>query len=63
MKRRTLLRELAKIASSKNLQLTFVRHGSSHDVYRIGPEMFVVGRHADIPELTALGTIKKARNI
>jgi hypothetical protein len=63
MKRRALLRELAKIAESKDLKLEFVRHGGSHDVYQIGRETFFVGRHADIPEQTALGTIKKARQV
>jgi hypothetical protein len=62
MKRRALLRTLAKIAESKDLKLEFVRHGGSHDIYQIGDETFPIGRHADIPEQTALGTIKKARN-
>jgi hypothetical protein len=63
MKRRVLLRTLTAIAESKDLKLEFVRHGKKHDVYVIGDEPFSVGRHADIPEQTALGTIKKARNI
>lgn len=63
MKRRALLRELAKIADSKDLKLEFVRHGGNHDIYQIGAESFPVGRHADIPEQTALITLKKARNV
>lgn len=63
MKRKALLRELAKIAESKDLKLELDRHGGNHDMYRIGREVFFVGRHADIPEHTAMGTIKKARSI
>jgi len=63
MKRRALLRALAKIAESKDLKLEFVRHGGSHDIYQIGNWPIVVARHADIPEYTALATIKDARNI
>jgi hypothetical protein len=63
MKRRVLLRTLAAIAESKDLKLEFVRHGGNHDLYQIGDETFPVGRHADIPEQTALISIKKARNI
>lgn len=63
MKRRVLLRTLAKIAESKNLTLEFVRHGANHDIYRIGDRAFPVGRHGDIPEQTALGTIREARNV
>jgi len=63
MKRKALLRELAKIAESKNLKLELVRHGGNHDIYQIGDEPFPVGRHADIPEQTARITIKNARNV
>jgi hypothetical protein len=63
MKRRVLLRTLAAIAESKDLKLELVRHGGSHDIYRIGNAPISVGRHADIPEQTALAAIKKARNI
>lgn len=61
MKRTELLRELGDIAKSKGLSFDSVRHGANHDIYQIGAVVLVVGRHADIPELTAKGTVKKAR--
>ena len=62
VKRTELLRELGDIAKRKGLSLDLVRHGANHDIYQIGAAMLVVGRHADVPELTAKGTIRKARN-
>jgi hypothetical protein len=35
VKQRELLRDLMKIAEDKGAELEFVRHGGSHDVYRI----------------------------
>ncbi|MBR7826070.1 type II toxin-antitoxin system HicA family toxin [Actinospica sp. MGRD01-02] len=62
MKRRALLRELVKIAESKDLKLEFVRHGAGHDIYHLGHAVLIIGRHADIPEQTAKITLKTARN-
>jgi hypothetical protein len=42
--------------------LDLVRHGANHDIYQTGAAMLVVARHGDVPELTAKGTLKKARN-
>lgn len=61
MKRGDLIRELSKIAEAKGATLTFVRHGGNHDVYQIKGVPFIIGRHNDIAEQTARGTIRKAR--
>ncbi len=45
------------------MALEFVRSGGRHDIYRVGDYRFPVGRHADIPELTALKTIKEVENL
>ena len=62
MKRKALLRELASIGKSKNLELKLVRHGSGHDFYQLGEAVLIIGRHTDVPEYTAKITLKTARN-
>ena len=61
MKRRALLDQLAKIARDRGEKLEFVREGGSHDLYRVGSTPIAVGRHADIPEMTARRILKNAK--
>ncbi|MGQ4270844.1 type II toxin-antitoxin system HicA family toxin [Nocardiopsis changdeensis] len=63
MKRRELLKRLREAAEQRGMALEFVRSGGRHDIYRVGDYRFPVGRHADIPELTALKTIKEVENL
>ncbi|WP_147280142.1 type II toxin-antitoxin system HicA family toxin [Marinitenerispora sediminis] len=60
MKHGALISRLQDIAKRTGLSLDLVRHGGNHDLYRIGSVARVVGRHREIPEQTARGTIRKA---
>lgn len=62
MKKNKLMRELQKLADNRGLTFEFVRHGSNHDIYRLGNVQFPIGRHPDIPERTAKQIIKEAGN-
>jgi hypothetical protein len=63
VKHRELLKRLRDAAEQKGLTLDLVRHGGKHDIYRVGDYRFPIGRHADIPEMTALKTIKEVENL
>ena len=63
MKRTELLRKLTAIAKAKGFELVLVREGGNHTIYAIGPEQFPVGRHNDIPEITAKATLKAAEAV
>ena len=60
MKQRELLAKLVKIAEDKEATLEFVRHGGSHDMYRIRGELLVVPRHRELKEGTARSIIRQA---
>jgi predicted RNA binding protein YcfA (HicA-like mRNA interferase family) len=60
VKQRELLKDLMKIAEDKGATLEFVRHGGSHDVYRIRERMLVLPRHREIKEGTARSIIRQA---
>ncbi|MEU6859435.1 type II toxin-antitoxin system HicA family toxin [Glycomyces sp. NPDC046736] len=60
MKQRELLRALMKIAEDKDASLEFVRHGGSHDMYRILDQALFVPRHREIKEGTARAVIRQA---
>lgn len=62
MKRNDLLKALADIAGARETELQLVRHGSKHDIYRLGAAKFSIPRHSDINELTAKAIIKGAQN-
>jgi hypothetical protein len=52
MKRRDLLRRVAKAADAKDVEWVFVR--GEHDVYRLGKTIQVsIPRHQEINEITA----------
>lgn len=57
MKRRVLLTALRRAAKEADVEFSLLRHGASHDIYRIGAVSVVVPRHADINELTARGIL------
>lgn len=63
MKRSELLRKLTAIAADKGYTLDLVREGGNHTIYRIGPSQFPVGRHNDVPEMTARKTIAAAEKL
>lgn len=63
MKRTELLQRLAAVASARGYTFEFVREGGNHTIYRIGPSLFPVGRHRDVPELTARRTIAAAEKL
>lgn len=62
MKRRDLLRALDAQARQAGLALKFVRHGGSHDIYRIETFPFSIPRHNEIVETTARVIMRQARN-
>lgn len=61
MKRRELLKQLKAIAKTKGVEMTLVREGSSHSLYQVGRYRATVGRHVEIPEMTAQRTLKEAQ--
>ena len=58
MKRRDLLRAIARTAKNGGVNFDLVREGSSHSVYRCGVVLFTVPRHSEINELTARGIMR-----
>lgn len=60
MKRRDLLKKLAEIATANDVEFEFVRHGGSHDIYRVGPTQITVPRHGEIDERLAKKILKEA---
>ena len=60
MKRARLLNELKKIAKQTGHTLV-TTEGTRHTRVTIGNVSDIVGRHRDIPEETAKGTIRKFR--
>ena len=57
------MKRIREAAESKGMTLDFVRRGGKHDIYRVGSFQFPIGRHADIPELTARKTIKEVEGL
>lgn len=49
-----------KVAEDKGATLEFVRHGGSHDVYRILEQALFLPRHREIKEGTARAIIRQA---
>ena len=49
-----------KVAEDKGATLEFVRHGGSHDVYRILDQALFLPRHREIKEGTARAIIRQA---
>jgi hypothetical protein len=62
MKKRELIKALKDLAVAHGVELELVREGSNHEIWEIGSLQFPIGRHAEIPEQTARGTIRAARN-
>jgi hypothetical protein len=61
MKKRQLLKELNALAAEYNVEFRLVREGANHEIWVLGTLQFPIGRHAEIPERTALGTLRAAR--
>ena len=60
MKRRDLLKALADIAAAAEVDFELVRHGASHDIYRVGAVQTTIPRHTEISELLAKKILKEA---
>ena len=59
MKKRDLIKRLRAIANAGDIDLDFIREGANHEVWSIGDSRFVIPRHREINEHTAMGIIKK----
>ena len=53
-KRTDLLREIRETADVYGFSLDFVRHGSRHDIWRVGRTQFSIPRHREMGERLAL---------
>jgi hypothetical protein len=62
MKRRELIRALNDPAAIHHLALKLFRERANHEIWAIGSLQFPIGRHTEIPDQTARGTIRAARN-
>ncbi|ACU69106.1 YcfA family protein [Catenulispora acidiphila DSM 44928] len=60
MKRRDLLKALSDIAAEASVDFELVRHGGSHDIYRVGALHLTIPRHTEISELLAKKILKEA---
>jgi hypothetical protein len=58
MKTAKMVRSIKEAAEARDLALEFLRHGSDHDIYRVGSVQFSVVRHNETNELTAERTLK-----
>jgi mRNA interferase HicA len=58
VKRTELLKTLRKLARAYMTEVTVVREGGAHTVYRCGPAQFTVPRHTEINENTARGILR-----
>lgn len=63
VKYRELIRRLRRIAAEQGHDLTFVREGSSHELWELAGERLVVPRHREINEMTARAIIKRAHEV
>ena len=59
MKRADLVKTIAGEAKRQGVAWTLQRHGSRHDVYRLGDEIIPIPRHDDIKNPTAWGIFKE----
>lgn len=53
-KRTDLLREIREAAALAGVTMEFVRHGSRHDIWRVGSVQFSVPRHRELGDRLAL---------
>jgi mRNA interferase HicA len=58
MKRRDLVRQVRLMARASGVTFDLARHGSRHDVFRVGDLLVVVPRHNELNELTAQGILR-----
>jgi hypothetical protein len=61
VKKRELLKVLRALAAEHEVEFRLVREGANHEIWALGALQFPIGRHAEIPELTARGTIRAAQ--
>ena len=52
-KRADLLREIREAAAFAGVTMEFVRHGSRHDIWRVGSLSFSVPRHRELGDRLA----------
>lgn len=62
MKRRGLLTAVRSMAQASGASFDLVRHGASHDIYRVAGLTVVVPRHTEINEMTARGIIRDVQD-
>lgn len=60
MQRRDLLKALEDIAAAASSDFELVRHGGSHDIFRVGVLQVTIPRHTEISELLAKKILKEA---
>jgi len=62
MKRKQLLKQLGSIAESKGVEMT-IEEGAKHTKIRYnGKSVTIVARHREVPEITARGALRDAKN-
>lgn len=59
MKRRDLLRKIAKASKSQRIEWVKDRNGANHDVYSLDGIMIPIPRHNEIGDLFALDIFKE----
>ncbi len=57
------MRRLRAIAESADVELVFVREGANHEIWMIGTERIVIPGHSAVNEHTAVGILRKAREV
>ena len=58
MKRVDLIKKVAAAATAAGKDLTLIREGGSHSIFRCGGQNVVIPRHREINELTARSIMK-----
>ena len=61
VKRSELLRQLTALARDEGRTLDFLREGSRHTLFSIGPVRVVVPRHREFNERTAQAILRQVR--
>lgn len=59
MKRRDLIKQLAKGAKARQVSFVLVREGANHTVYSFGGQNVIIPRHSEINERTALSILRE----
>jgi mRNA interferase HicA len=59
MKRRDLIKQLAKAAKARQVSFIFVREGGSHTIYSFGGHHVAIPRHTEVVEHTAQSILRE----